>query len=462
MKKRLAAEWEPIKGVMITWPAYLPHAYMVDLINNYHVYMCYPDENSKAEAIQYFTKYEANVKNITWCKGNQGFDAPWVRDWGMHPIFDEKGNFYLAGAEYQMSTPFVTFEEPEVMFDAEHNPLTTTSYEQEEDKAQPDIAKAIGHKFIKLPFALTGGNIMSDGHDKLISMHVLQTENRAKGIADDEFYSLVSSMTGMSDYSILSNYADFGLQHIDCYLKMVDEETLIVSRTPEEHHLYERYENLLNNEVKKLRTRYGRPYKIYRIDIVPFNEGSDELTAYVNSIILNKTVYVPMYGIEQDRIAIEQWQEAMPGYTIKGFEFDLKSEPEIENITGYERTGWGTEDVIHCRTRAIWDEKMLYMSLMKLPEAVTAGNPIEILAEIIDYSGEGLVNNSEKLIYRLNEGDWQEELLAVNGNREEYLGKLNAKAGDKIDYYIQAKSQSGRKETMPRVAPKGFYTTIVK
>lgn len=61
----------------------------------------------------------------------------------MHPIFDESRNFHLAGAEYQMSTPFVAYENPEVMFDGQNQPLSPNSYEQEENKAQPMIAEQI-------------------------------------------------------------------------------------------------------------------------------------------------------------------------------------------------------------------------------------------------------------------------------------------------------------------------------
>ncbi len=57
-----------------------------------------------------------------------------------------------------------------------------------EDQSQELIAKQIGLPFMKLPYALTGGNLMSDGFNKLMSMHILQTENRAKGISDEEFF----------------------------------------------------------------------------------------------------------------------------------------------------------------------------------------------------------------------------------------------------------------------------------
>ncbi len=39
-----------------------------------------------------------------------------------------------------------------------------------------------------------------------------------------------------------------------------------------------------------------------------------------------------MYGIEQDKIAIKQWQNALPGYEIKGYEFDFEKEPDIIKI----------------------------------------------------------------------------------------------------------------------------------
>lgn len=464
MKKRLAAEWEPIKGVMIAWPAFLPHAYIVDLTQNYHVYLCVPGQDEENNAKKYLTEWGGNIRNVTFCQGPQGFDAPWVRDWGMHPIFDESRNFHLAGAEYQMSTPFVAYENPEVMFDGQNQPLSPNSYEQEENKAQPMIAEQIGQPFKKLPYALTGGNIMSDGFNKMMSMQVILTENRAKGISEEQFYANVARDTGMGDYSIFSNFGDYGLQHIDCYLKMIDEETLLVSRTPKNHKLYQRYEDLLDKEIRKSRTRYGRPFKIFRLDIVPFNEGHDDLTAYVNSVILNNSVYVPMYGIPQDKIALQQWQDVLPGYEIKGFDFEFAKEPEvITNRTGYTRTGWGTEDVAHCRTRAVWDENMLYIAVRRLEEEEPANQVLDIHVNIVDYSKAGLIEGSLKLYYREAGGtEWNCQPLETTNDRELFLGSLMGKPGDTIEYYVAAESKSGRKETMPRVAPKGTYKVHIR
>lgn len=463
MKRRLAGEWEPIKGVMLAWPPFLPHKYIVDLTQNYSVYMCVPNKEEIEIAKYYLSKWGGNLKNLIFCIAPQGFDTPWVRDWGMHPIFDENGKLFLAGAEYKMSTPFVSINKPEIMFDCEHNLLTTNSYEQKEDQSQELIAKQIGLPFMKLPYALTGGNLMSDSFNKLMSMHILQTENRAKGISDEEFFSMVARDTGMNEYYIFSNFADYGLQHIDCYLKIIDEETLLVSRTPKEHYLYERYEKILE-EVKKVETRYGRPFKIFRIDIVPFQKDSDELTAYVNSVILNSRVYVPMYGIEQDKIAIKQWQNALPGYEIKGYEFDFEKEPDIiKNRTGYVRTGWGNEDVIHCRTRAIWDENMLYISVKRLEEIVSENDALEVTIQIVDYSKAGLDYENCRLFYRYyGFQTWESIMLEETTEAEIFFANMIGKSGDMIEYFVQAKSCSGMCETMPPVAPKGTYKVTIK
>ena len=200
------------------------------------------------------------------------------------------------------------------------------------------------------------------------------------------------------------------------------------------------------------------------MDIVPFNEGHDDLTAYVNSVILNNSVYVPMYGIPQDKIALQQWQEVLPGYEIKGFDFEFAKEPEvITNRTGYTRTGWGTEDVAHCRTRAVWDENMLYIAVRRLEEEEPANQVLDIHVNIVDYSKAGLIKGSLKLYYREAGGtEWNCQPLETTNDRELFLGSLMGKPGDTIEYYVAAESKSGRKETMPRVAPKGTYKVHIR
>ncbi len=70
----------------------------------------------------------------------------------------------------------------------------------------------------------------------------------------------------------------------------------------------------------------------------------DELASYVNALILNRKVFVPLFGIEADDDALAVWREVMPGYEVRGFESAGES-------------AWTNTDAIHCRTKAIWNPR---------------------------------------------------------------------------------------------------------
>jgi agmatine/peptidylarginine deiminase len=93
--------------------------------------------------------------------------------------------------------------------------------------------------------------------------------------------------------------------------------------------------------LAKLTSVYGRPYTLLRIDTPRYRK--DYLANYTNTLILNRKVYVPLFGIAADREALKTWRVAMPGYEALGLEFDHRED------------GWSYTDALHCRTRAIWD-----------------------------------------------------------------------------------------------------------
>ena len=50
-KNRVAAEWEPAKGVMFTCPPIIPKELIVELANDTHIYPIVDGEEAKAEAM---------------------------------------------------------------------------------------------------------------------------------------------------------------------------------------------------------------------------------------------------------------------------------------------------------------------------------------------------------------------------------------------------------------------------
>ena len=54
-------------------------------------------------------------------------------------------------------------------------------------------------------------------------------------MSDEEFYEMVEKYTGVKNVHIMENTDDAGIQHIDCWLKILDEETLLVITAGTKH-----------------------------------------------------------------------------------------------------------------------------------------------------------------------------------------------------------------------------------
>ena len=177
-------------------------------------------------------------------------------------------------------------------------------------------------------------------------------------------------------------------------------------------------------------------------------------------------VYVPLYKIKEDSLALKRWQAVMPGYTIKGFEFDLANEPFVtkelkEHYTFY---GWVGDDGLHCRTRAVWDSAMLFISTKRIEPEVDPNHRNIVYSTIIDYSKKGLNKEKCNLSWKIaGDANWNTIALdQVEGTNHFYAEIPGNKPGTTIEYYISAVSNSGRTETQPRTAPAGTYKFAIK
>jgi hypothetical protein len=297
-----------------------------------------------------------------------------------------------------------------------------------------------------LPVALTGGNALVDGRGTVFSTCIMLNENQALGLSEEQFFETVRHEMGINKYVVIPNFELFGIQHIDCFLKLLDEERILVARPPEDHPHYQRSEAIVR-ELSSLTNAYGRPYRIIRIDTPPY--WWDFMPAYTNSLILNRKVLVPLYGIPADRDALETWRKAMPGYQVIGFEHQ-----------GGILERWMSFDALHCRTRAIWDPKMLYMAHRRVDETVTAAEGFPVEVQIRDYSESGLIQEALELSWRLSGEDrWRVIPLEATLDPQTFVASIpSVAAGQGVEYFLSAADRSGRRESLPRTAPDGYYS----
>lgn len=460
----MAAEWEPALGTIITWPLSIPHRLVIELATDGKLFIMVPDEKTQKEAVTWLSKWHIDPYHIKFIRAPQGIDAFWVRDWGPHAVFTADGTMKLADGKYLYATPVTGFKCDDPLQFLYHTPDNKIMKTEVDDKAPSYIGLSADLEMLELPFSFTGGNVISDGQQSAFSTCVIKNENVYDGETEEKFLADTKSMLGIENYHFISNFEADGIQHIDCFMKMLDEERLFVMRPPIGHPLYTVYEDIVTKELPKLKNAYGRPYQILRLDTDMYYEN--RLAAYSNSLIVNKTIYVPLFGIKQDSVALSQWAAAMPGYTIKGFEYVIPSEPTVsdEARKHYGKRGWNDGDALHCRTRAMWDPQMLYMSVDRIPNKVNEAKEYPVYVIIKAYSKTPFKNESLKISWR-NKGasEWKEIPLVANGTPDLYKASIpGSKRGNTIEYFVSAKDMSGRNETMPRTAPDGFYEFSVE
>jgi len=444
---RVAAEWEPVTGVLIGWPLKLPRALVTEMAKDVDLYVTVSNKAGRRRAYKTFTEWEIDPQRLHFIITRQGDGYYLPRDWGPFAVFDARGKAKLVDGRYLDYPVAVAGSSIPLRSLSEHFGLDYLL----DDPTPGAVAKELGLPRTELPVALTGGNLFFDGLGTGFATQILVDENAALGIPRDQFFEILRKELGVVRFHILPIFEGVagGIQHIDCLLKLLDEEQILIKRAPDNHPDYRRIEGIVA-ELGKLTNPYGRPYALLRIDTPRYDQ--DDLANYTNSIIVNRKIYVPLFGIPADQRALKTWRAAMPGYEVFGFALD-------KNLIDMRYT-----DAIHCRTRGIWDPKMLRMSHKRIDGRAASASGYLVEAEIRDYSGAGLIEDRLVVCWRkTGRAKWTEIRLEPAGTANAFRATIEGvRSGQTIEYYVSAASRSGRRESLPRTAPKGFYSFKVE
>ncbi len=428
---RVIAEWEPAVGTLISWPLGIPQDLVIELARDDKIFVLVRSQSAETQARSTFLSWGIDPGHMEFIHSDH--DSHWPRDWGPHQIFDGNGQWGIVDPIFE-GYPWI----PNPC-----QPISSPGGHHGDDDVNIDFAAHFGAPLHSLPAYLTGGNILVDGHHAAFSTCAMVGENNQLW-TEAEFRSVAEQYCGITDYHVVDNTENQGIQHIDCWFKVLDEETLLVKQAPTWHEEYDRIEANLQY-LQGVTNHYGRPYRIVRIDCPPYN-GS-RIAAYTNSLILNKRIFVPLFGIAGDADALQTFEDAMPGYEVVGFTWG----------------SWYYYDALHCRTRAVFDRHMLRITHRRLDNEVESADEYEIVAIIDDRSETGLIADDLRVYYREEgAGSWDSLILTPTGETDTYAAAIPAQViGATIEYYIAAADYSGRNETLPRTAPDGFFNFTV-
>lgn len=417
---RSIAEFEPQAGVLIRYPFGIPMSLIVKLAEKDTVITIVAGSSVESTVRN---QYIDNGVDITKCKFYYATsDSYWTRDYG--PMFTMDGNYEIGCVDFIYNRP-----------------------RYNDDNIARTIATFLNMEFYGMKVVHTGGNYMSDGYGTASSTTIVYTESMScpdigspYGITNAQVDERMKAYLGINNHLVVNDPNNTYIDHIDCWGKFLGVDKVLIRRVPQSHAQYNFVEAMAQYWANQT-TSWGNKYKVYRVDN-PNNQP------YTNSLILNKRVFVPQMGVASlDAAALEVYRNAMPGYEVIG-------------ITNNTSNPWLSTDALHCRTHEIADKGYLYISHYPDFEPREYNSTYSLSTKIKALSGYGFYEDSLRIYYRENNGDWNFSLLTPQEDDDNmFVGEISvSRSAFKVDYYFHAADSSGRSQHYPIVGEYDPFT----
>lgn len=437
---RTMAEWEEIQALFITWRSNNSGAFPGILAQiteasrqETTVYIHCSDSNAVKS---YLNNQGIPLSNIKYLE--VGSNSIWMRDYGGNTVYkNDVDSVLLVDWIYNRPRPL--------------------------DDAIPEYdAAALGMPFYQTyasPADLvnTGGNFMVDGFGTAFASELILEENEpgnpynVSAKTEAQIDQIMADFMGLDRYIKMDILPYDGIHHIDMHMKLLDEETLLISEYPSGVSDGPQIEANLLYVLNNFNSMFGTPYRIVRIPVPPSTGGlwpsnGGSYRTYSNSVFVNKTLIFPSYREEFDTIAIRIYKENLPGYTIVPIDCDDNNSNIISQ-----------SGAIHCITHSAGVNDPLLISHQRLTDTYQNTGTYAVNAYINHRSGI----QSAAVFYTTDTlQPYQSVPMSLtNVSQNTWTGQIPAQnPGTRIWYYISAAAVSGKTQVRPITAPEGWWT----
>lgn len=430
---RCAAEWEEIQTLVITWTNQynVIQSKIVDAAQEEcRVLIACTDSNSVKNTLSGYGVPDVNLDFM-----EIPYNSIWIRDYGPNTMYrNDVDSLFLVDWIYNRPRP-----SDDVM--PEQHALWHGIPLYETTQAPMDLVN-------------TGGNWMSDGLGTAFASELILDENDAGNPYqvtvknETDINNIMSDFMGIDRYIKMTVLPYDDIHHIDMHMKLLDEETLLVSEYPAGVADGPQIEANLQYVLSNFNSVFGTPYKVVRIPSPPSTSGlypdnGGSYRTYANQVFVNKTVLVPFYRQEYDTTAQRILEEAMPGYTVIGIDVD-NSGQNLISLSG----------AIHCITHSVGVEDPMLIVHQALPDTYDDVNPYFVSAEIQHRSGI----SGATLYWGTSPGGPYTSLSMSNAGGNTWTANIPAQAvGTLVYYYIEGNANSGKVQVRPITAPAGYW-----
>lgn len=363
---RHIAQWEPARGAIITYTTGtnflgLPNNMIKDLFDyNDELFVVVSSGNLNTARTYFQNTIGIPADDVTWITATS--NTYWIRDYGPMSIYHGTGDDRRLG-----------------IVDFGYNRTDRAS----DNAVNTAICNQLGIDRFFLELAMSGGNVLTNGKcqefaDEWIYLQNDTDPNTGVGSGSygnpydyrytpTEFLDLVQLYRGElreDGFHMFSDPLNHAIHHIDCWAKLVSEDTIIISGGM--GGTTQTALDAIAAEIATFESCTGQPYNVVRVNC-PNN------APYANAYILNDRVYIPFMSTTStpnaaDNAALAVFQNAMPNHTVVGYS---------------QRTNapWLPTDAVHCRVNTIYkikDETHVPVELSSFTAAISADNFVNL------------------------------------------------------------------------------------
>ncbi|MCG6189478.1 agmatine deiminase family protein [Maribellus maritimus] len=168
-------------------------------------------------------------------------------------------------------------------------------------------------------FVLEGGSIESDGKGTILTTsECLLSKNRNEQFTQKEIENILKKNFGANRILWLNHgylAGDDTDSHIDTLARFCNENTIAYAgcNNPDDEH-FEALQKM-KNELQQFTRPNGKSYDLIELPMPGAcydSEGNRLPATYANFTVINNAVLLPVYGVEEDEIAVERLKKCFP------------------------------------------------------------------------------------------------------------------------------------------------------
>lgn len=193
-----------------------------------------------------------------------------------------------------------------------------------DDLMSRSISNHYASEIETINFSLEGGAVESNGNGVLLTTSAcMLNENRNPELSDEQITQRLKDYFGSSEILYLNHgylSGDDTDSHVDTLARFIDEKTIMYVKCEDTNDEHYQELKLMEEELHAIASTHG--FKLISLPMTDAVYYEDERlpATYANFLFLNGAILVPIYGVKQDKEALDIFRATFKDRDIIGID----------------------------------------------------------------------------------------------------------------------------------------------